>query len=54
MALVSAMHITSGIYVNDNEIGLIEDIDEWLETLAPFRKDYKHHDTGRRQWGFRI
>ena len=46
MVLVSAMHITAGVYVNDNESGLIEDIDEWLEKLAPFRKDYKHHDTG--------
>ncbi len=46
MVLVSAMHITAGVYVNDNESGLIEDIDQWLEALAPFRKDYKHHDTG--------
>ena len=46
MVLVSAMHITAGIYVNDNESGLIEDIDQWLEHLAPFRKDYKHHETG--------
>ena len=46
MVLVSAKHITAGIYVNDNEGGLIEDIDEWLENLAPFRKDYQHHDTG--------
>ena len=46
MVLVSAMHITAGVYVNDNESGLIEDIDQWLEKLAPFRKDYKHHDTG--------
>ena len=46
MVLVSAMHITAGVYVNDNESGLIEDIDQWLEELAPFRKDYKHHDTG--------
>src|SRR3954466_921434 len=46
MVLVSAMHITAGVYVNDNESGLIEDIDEWLETLAPFRKDYQHHQTG--------
>lgn len=45
-AFVSAMHITAAIYVNDNESGLIEDIDEWLERLAPFRKDYKHHETG--------
>ena len=46
MALVSAMHITAGVYVNDAEDGLIQDIDEWLERLAPFRKDYRHHLTG--------
>jgi secondary thiamine-phosphate synthase enzyme len=46
MVLVSAMHITAGVYVNDNESGLIEDIDKWLEQLAPFREDYRHHDTG--------
>ncbi len=46
IVLVSAMHITAGVYVNDLEDGLIEDIDEWLEKLAPFKKDYKHHQTG--------
>lgn len=46
MILVSAMHITAGVYVNDNESGLIEDIDQWLEELAPFKKDYHHHQTG--------
>jgi secondary thiamine-phosphate synthase enzyme len=46
MILVSAMHITAGIYVNDAEDGLIQDIDEWLEKLAPFREDYRHHRTG--------
>ena len=46
MVLVSAMHITASIYVNDHEDGLIHDIDEWLEKLAPYRKDYKHHQTG--------
>jgi secondary thiamine-phosphate synthase enzyme len=46
MILVSAMHITAGVYVNDNESGLIEDIDEWLEKLAPFREDYQHHQSG--------
>ena len=46
MVLVSAMHITAGVYVNDNESGLIDDIDQWLEKLAPFRKDYQHHQTG--------
>ena len=44
--LVSAMHITAGVYVNDAESGLIADIDEWLEKLAPFRPDYRHHATG--------
>jgi len=46
MVLVSAMHITSGVYVNDAEQGLIQDIDEWLEKLAPFNPDYRHHRTG--------
>lgn len=46
MVLVSAMHITAGVYVNDDETGLIQDIDEWLENLAPFRADYRHHQTG--------
>jgi secondary thiamine-phosphate synthase enzyme len=46
MVLVSAMHITAAVYVNDHEDGLIHDIDEWLEKLAPYRKDYKHHQTG--------
>lgn len=46
MILVSAMHITAGVYVNDAEDGLIQDIDEWLERLAPFRDDYRHHRTG--------
>ena len=46
LMLVSAMHITAAVYVNDAESGLIEDIDDWLETLAPFGKDYRHHRTG--------
>ena len=46
MILVSAMHITAGIWVNDAEDGLITDIDEWLEGLAPFRQGYRHHRTG--------
>ena len=44
--LVSAMHITAGVYVNDAEEGLIADIEEWLERLAPYRPDYRHHATG--------
>ena len=46
MALVSAMHITAGVYVNDAESGLIQDIDAWLERLAPFDPGYRHHRTG--------
>jgi secondary thiamine-phosphate synthase enzyme len=46
MILVSAMHITAGVYVNDAESGLIQDIDAWLEELAPYRDDYRHHRTG--------
>jgi secondary thiamine-phosphate synthase enzyme len=46
IALVSAMHITAGVYVNDAEDGLIQDIDEWLDRLAPQGPDYRHHRTG--------
>ena len=46
MMLVSAMHITAAVFVNDDESGLHEDIWEWLEKLAPFRAEYKHHRTG--------
>ncbi|MBK9260773.1 MAG: YjbQ family protein [Polyangiaceae bacterium] len=46
MVLVSAMHITAGVFVNDHEPGLWEDIWQWLEHLAPRREDYKHHRTG--------
>lgn len=46
MALVSAMHITAGVWINDAESGLIADIDDWLEKLAPYRQDYRHHHTG--------
>ncbi len=46
MVLVSAMHITSGVFVNDAEPGLWEDIWEWLQKLAPVGPDYRHHRTG--------
>jgi len=46
MALVSAMHITAAVYVNDAESGLIQDIDAWLEEIAPYNINYKHHKTG--------
>jgi len=46
MALVSAMHITAAVYVNDWEDGLIGDFQEWLEKLAPAGRPYRHHQTG--------
>ncbi len=46
LVLVSAMHITAGVYVNDWEDGLIADFGEWLEKLAPSGLDYHHHRTG--------
>lgn len=46
LVLVSAMHITAGVYVNDAENGLIQDIDEWADKLAPFGPNYRHHRTG--------
>jgi len=45
-ALVSVMHITAGVYVNDAEPGIIQDIDGMLEKIAPFGKPYRHHQTG--------
>lgn len=46
MALVSAMHITAGVFVNDDEGGLHQDLWKWLEGLAPEGPDYHHHRTG--------
>lgn len=46
LCLVSAMHITAGVYINDAEDGLIKDIDAWLQQLAPEGPDYRHHRTG--------
>ena len=46
LVLVSAMHITAGVYVNDWEGGLIEDFQVWLEKLAPSGLPYRHHQTG--------
>ena len=45
LCLVSAMHITAAIWVNDEESGLKVDVMEWLERLAP-AGDYRHHQTG--------
>jgi secondary thiamine-phosphate synthase enzyme len=46
ICLVSAMHITAGIYINDDEPGFRADLDELLDRLAPDDVDYKHHETG--------
>ena len=46
IVLISAMHITAGVYVNDWEDGLIGDFQVWLEKLAPSGLDYQHHRTG--------
>ncbi|MDQ7038718.1 MAG: YjbQ family protein, partial [Aquificota bacterium] len=42
LCLVSSMHLTSAVIIQDDEEGLHEDIWEWLERLAPFREDYRH------------
>ncbi len=44
--LVSTMHITSSVFVNDHETGLWTDILAWVEKLAPAGLDYAHHQTG--------
>lgn len=47
LCLVNAMHITSSVFINDDERGLHEDILEWLEKLAPYGKTkYRHNLTG--------
>lgn len=46
LCLVSAMHITAGIYINDAESGLLSDIAQWIEGLAPYGLPYRHHQTG--------
>ncbi len=46
LCFVSPMHITAAVYVNDLEEGLIGDIMEWLDKLAPVGPDYRHHRTG--------
>ncbi len=46
LCFVSAMHITAGVYINDAESGLLSDISQWIENLAPYGRDYLHHQTG--------
>jgi secondary thiamine-phosphate synthase enzyme len=45
LCLVNAMHITASVYINDDEPGLIQDYDEWLEKLAPHEpvSRYRHN-----------
>jgi secondary thiamine-phosphate synthase enzyme len=45
LVLVSSMHITAAVYVNDHEAGLLQDIAAWADRLAP-PGDYEHHRTG--------
>jgi secondary thiamine-phosphate synthase enzyme len=46
LVLVNAMHITASIYINDDEPGLLQDYDEFLERLAPHEGRYRHNNTG--------
>ena len=48
LLLVNSMHITSSVFINDDESGLHHDYDNWLERLAPHEpvNDYRHNDTG--------
>jgi len=46
LVLVNAMHITSSVYINDDELGLLTDYDEFLEKMAPQNVAYHHNDTG--------
>jgi secondary thiamine-phosphate synthase enzyme len=46
ICLINSMHITSSIFINDEESGLKHDFLEWLEELAPEKPGYRHHQTG--------
>jgi len=48
LVLVNSMHISSSVFINDNESGLFEDWERWLEKLAPEKphSQYRHNDTG--------
>jgi secondary thiamine-phosphate synthase enzyme len=47
LCLVNAMHITAGVFINDDEEGLHSDFSAWLEKLAPYgRERYKHNQSG--------
>jgi secondary thiamine-phosphate synthase enzyme len=48
LCLVNAMHISASVFINDDEAGLHQDYEKWLEKLAPHEpiKQYRHNDTG--------
>jgi len=46
LALINSMHITSSVFINDEEYGLKQDFLKWLEEIAPVKADYLHHRTG--------
>jgi secondary thiamine-phosphate synthase enzyme len=46
LVLVNAMHITASVYINDDEQGLLQDYDRFLERIAPHDDEYRHNDTG--------
>jgi secondary thiamine-phosphate synthase enzyme len=47
LCLVNSMHITSSVFINDDESGLHQDFGQWLEKLAPYGKEkYRHNLTG--------
>lgn len=46
LVLVNAMHITASVYINDDEAGLLQDYDRFLEAVAPQDATYRHNETG--------
>lgn len=44
--LVNAMHITASVYINDDEAGLLQDYEQFLERLVPQTGTYRHNPTG--------
>ncbi|GBC82550.1 hypothetical protein HRbin10_01677 [bacterium HR10] len=46
VVVISALHTTAGVYINDDEDGLLHDLDEMLEKIAPSGAPYRHHATG--------
>jgi secondary thiamine-phosphate synthase enzyme len=46
LVLINAMHITASVYINDDEAGLLQDYERFLERLAPHSADYQHNLTG--------